>query len=173
MSLLYSHPAGAVETMVSSSCRRAEKQECRAALGVVFSSLLMSTSSVHLFIVSLDFSKPTLIRVLKCFNLLSSPPPTRGSGKDRLVGQKGDVDLFRNCLGAIPIFTVRIPAVQFTGISSSSLIHLQTPAMAAWFSRNHKALPIGPRSEEVARGCWNITRSFWYIPLYKVMTNNN
>jgi hypothetical protein len=36
----------------------------------------------------LDFSKPTLIRVLKCFNLPSSPPPIRGSGKERLIGQR-------------------------------------------------------------------------------------
>jgi hypothetical protein len=37
----------------------------------------------------LYFSKPTLMRVLKCFNLPSSPPPTRGSGKERLIGQRG------------------------------------------------------------------------------------
>jgi hypothetical protein len=29
----------------------------------------------------LNFSKSTLIRVLKCHNLPSSPPPTRASGK--------------------------------------------------------------------------------------------
>jgi hypothetical protein len=34
------------------------------------------------------FSKPTLIRVLECFNLPSSPPPARGSGKERLIGQR-------------------------------------------------------------------------------------
>jgi hypothetical protein len=38
--------------------------------------------------VGLCFSKPTLIRVLKCFNLPSSPPPTRGSGKERLIRQR-------------------------------------------------------------------------------------
>ena len=38
--------------------------------------------------VSLYFSKPTLISVLKCFNLPSSPPPTRGHGKERLMGQR-------------------------------------------------------------------------------------
>jgi hypothetical protein len=30
-----------------------------------------------------------LITVLKCFNLPSSPPPTRGSGKERLLGHRG------------------------------------------------------------------------------------
>jgi hypothetical protein len=35
------------------------------------------------------FSKPTLIRVFyKCFNVSSIPPLTRGSGKERLVGQR-------------------------------------------------------------------------------------
>jgi hypothetical protein len=40
-------------------------------------------------LVGLDFSKPTLISVLKCFNLPSSPPPTRGNGKERLIEQRG------------------------------------------------------------------------------------
>lgn len=47
-------------------------------------------------IVVLDFSQPTLISVLKCFYLPSRPLPTRGSGKERLIGQNEDVDLFRN-----------------------------------------------------------------------------
>jgi phenylalanyl-tRNA synthetase beta subunit len=38
--------------------------------------------------VGLDFSKPTLIRVLKRFSFPSTPP-TRGWGKERLLG-KGD-----------------------------------------------------------------------------------
>ena len=37
----------------------------------------------------LDFSKLTLIRVLKLFNLPSIPPPTRGNGKGRLLGHGG------------------------------------------------------------------------------------
>jgi hypothetical protein len=44
--------------------------------------------SVHsLQNVDLGFSKPTLIRVLKCFNLLSSPP-TKGIGKWELIGNR-------------------------------------------------------------------------------------
>jgi hypothetical protein len=39
--------------------------------------------------VGLEFSKPSSIRVLKCFNLPSSPPATRGSGKERLIGNRG------------------------------------------------------------------------------------
>jgi hypothetical protein len=30
-----------------------------------------------------------LIRVFKCFNVCSIPPPTRGSGKERLIEQGG------------------------------------------------------------------------------------
>ena len=36
----------------------------------------------------LTFSKPTLIKVDKCFSPPSSLPPTRSSGKERLIGQK-------------------------------------------------------------------------------------
>lgn len=40
--------------------------------------------------VGLDFfPKPTLIRALKHINLPSSPPPTRSSGKERLLGNGG------------------------------------------------------------------------------------
>jgi hypothetical protein len=46
--------------------------------------------------VGLYFSKLTLVSVLKCFNLPYSPSPTRGSGKERLIEQKKDVDLVRN-----------------------------------------------------------------------------
>lgn len=43
---------------------------------------------------SLDFSKPTLTRVLKLFNPPTSSP-VRGRGKERLIGN-GDVSLFRS-----------------------------------------------------------------------------
>lgn len=47
--------------------------------------------------VSLDFPQPTLLRVLQHYNLPSNPLHTRGSGKERLIGQRGGgVDLFRN-----------------------------------------------------------------------------
>jgi hypothetical protein len=36
--------------------------------------------------VGFDFSNPILLRVLKCFNLSSSPPSTRGSVKGRVLG---------------------------------------------------------------------------------------
>ena len=38
--------------------------------------------------VGLYFSKPTLLSILKCFNLPSSPSPTRDSGKEMLIGQR-------------------------------------------------------------------------------------
>jgi hypothetical protein len=39
------------------------------------------------------FSTIILRTVLKCINILSCPLPTRGSGKERLLGY-GEVDLF-------------------------------------------------------------------------------
>ena len=62
--------------------------------------------------VGLYSSKPTLIRVLKCFNLPSSPPPTRGSGKERIWGKWTCLERF---FGATPICVVWKSAVQFTG----------------------------------------------------------
>ena len=37
-----------------------------------------------------------LIKILKCFNLPSSPPHITGSGKERLLGYRGEVNLFSN-----------------------------------------------------------------------------
>ena len=51
-----------------------------------------SQQSLNRHSVTLIFSKPILMMVLKCFNLPSSPPPTRGSRKEDI----GEVDLFRN-----------------------------------------------------------------------------
>jgi hypothetical protein len=42
------------------------------------------------------FQNFLLIKVLKYFNLPSSPPPTRGSRKERSIGQRRVWDLFRN-----------------------------------------------------------------------------
>lgn len=39
-------------------------------------------------VVGLHFQKPAFSQALKCFNLPSSPPPTRGSGEERLIGQR-------------------------------------------------------------------------------------
>ena len=38
--------------------------------------------------VGLYFPKPTLIMLLKCFNLSSSSPPTKENRKERLIGQR-------------------------------------------------------------------------------------
>jgi hypothetical protein len=55
---------------------------------------MLASTSQHTPDIGLDFSKPTLIRVLKNFNLPSSLPPTGGSGKERLIGQR----VMRTCL---------------------------------------------------------------------------
>jgi hypothetical protein len=48
--------------------------------------------------VGCDISKPPLVKLLKSFNLPSSLPATRDSGKERLIGNRGIgvVGLFRN-----------------------------------------------------------------------------
>ena len=74
---------------------------------------------------ALIFQNLFLIWVLKCFNLPSSPPPTRGSEKERLLGYRGSGPAQILFFGANPICVVRKSAVQFTGISSCSSIHLQ------------------------------------------------
>jgi hypothetical protein len=61
----------------------------------------------------LKVSKPTLIRVLKHLDFPSRPPPTWGSGKEKLLGH-GEVDLLRKNFGMISIFMVRTSAVQST-----------------------------------------------------------
>lgn len=77
--------------------------------------------------VGLCFSKPNLIKVLNCFNPPSSWLSTRGTGKERLIGQKRMWTCAEIILWWLQSIFVRIAGVQFTGISSSSLIHLQTP----------------------------------------------
>jgi hypothetical protein len=53
--------------------------------------------------------------VLKHFNLPSSPSPTRGSGKERLLGYGGSGPVLKLFFGVNPICIVRKPALQFTG----------------------------------------------------------
>jgi hypothetical protein len=74
-----------------------------------------------------------LLLIIKCFNLPCSPPPIRGSGKERLLGYRGSRPVWKVFFGANPIYVVRKSAVQFTGIINSSLIHF-TNIPAAQFS---------------------------------------
>lgn len=60
-------------------------------------------------LVGVKFSKPTLIRVLRHFNL-SSNPPTRGRREERLIGKGRCGPLEQQFFRVIPVF--RIPAVQ-------------------------------------------------------------
>jgi hypothetical protein len=52
-----------------------------------------------------------LMMIIKCFNLSCNPPPTRGSGKERIQGKWTSVERF---FGATPICVVWKPAVHFT-----------------------------------------------------------
>ena len=69
------------------------------------------------------------MRVLKHFNLHSSPPPTRRSRKENLIGQSSMWSCLEIVSWVNPICIGRISAVQFTWISSGSLIHMRTPFM--------------------------------------------
>ena len=73
-------------------------RSCYKDLHVASSVLWLMLEPVWstLWIVGFYLSKPILIGVLKQFNLPSSPPSTRDSRKERLIGRKGGVDLFRN-----------------------------------------------------------------------------
>ena len=91
-------------------------------------------------------------------------PLTRGSGKERLIGQRriwscSEIAL----LGGIPVFVVRIPAVQFIWISSGSSIHLQTPFMNQQWGFTQEVTMRLCQSARVhtgaARSCRNIMHS--------------
>jgi hypothetical protein len=56
--------------------------------------------------------------VLKCFNLPSSPPPTRGSRKERILGKWTCLERF---FGATPTCVVWKFSVQFTGYRQRKL----------------------------------------------------
>lgn len=104
------------------------------------------------------FSKSTSIRILKCFNLSFSPLPNRGSGKERLTGQrrmfrKSSSERFRSALSEYQQFSP------------------QEPAVAAW-SRSHlKALPIGPSIRKQQEPAW-ISREVQCVSLYEAMTSD-
>ena len=78
-----------------------------------------SKSWVKLFFIGLDFWKPTFKSVLKCFNLSSNSPPTRGSRKEKQREMC-------TCL-QIVLFNLHWQdiSIQFTWNSSHNSIHLQ------------------------------------------------
>ena len=68
--------------------------------------------------------------VLKLFSLPFNPPPTRGSGKERIQGKWTCLERF---FGATPVCVVWKSAVQFTGqqqqldpFANTSWIHQQS-----------------------------------------------
>jgi hypothetical protein len=53
--------------------------------------------------------------VLKHFNLPCNPPPTRGSGKERIQEGWGEWTFLERFFGATPVCVVWKSAVQYTG----------------------------------------------------------
>jgi hypothetical protein len=56
-------------------------------------------------------SNPTLINVLKSFNHPSSPPPTRGIGKELLIGNWSSEPVYKSFFKVIPIFIGSSPVL--------------------------------------------------------------
>jgi hypothetical protein len=78
------------------------------------------------------------MRVLKLFNIPSSPATTRVCGKERLIREMGYVDLLKNSLGGNSNFCFRISALRFTQIISGSLVYsenIHKSATAVLFRR--------------------------------------
>ena len=115
------------------------------------------------FFVDFNFSKPILIRVLKCFNIHSSPPFTRGSRKEGLRVQ-GRV---WTCLWIVLWCKSNLSCQDI-----SSSIHRKqkqqlspltnaTHKSATAYNSTQKKLQVSanqPNSAEVARSCRNTTR---------------
>ena len=101
--------------------------------------------------VGFDFSKPTSIRVLKCFNP-SSPSPTRGSGRERLIGQRG----MRTCLD---IVLLSYSNLHCQNISSSLHInhkYYSRISKASSIQKNRPGSAHRPESVEVTRSHRNV-----------------
>lgn len=108
---------------------------------------------------NLDFSKFTLSRVLKCFNLPSSPH-TSGRGQKGLIGNKA---LFRSSsLGAILSSVVRISAVQSNH---------KTPSMNQDRCQDPTESTGTPEFISNSRSSQNTTDILWCISLYVVKTS--
>ena len=116
-------------------------------------------------VLTLIFSKPTLKRVLKCFDLPFSPSPTRGSRKERFIENRR-VDLFRNSsLGLLSLCCQQSsplakPNTNQQQQSNPSIV--QTPFMNQQWQFNPEETPRlanWPKSMEAARSLQNITRS--------------
>jgi hypothetical protein len=78
----------------------------------------------------------------------------------------------------IPVFTVRISAVQVTQISSGGSIHSQTPFMHQQQQFDPEettkhSLPIGLSSQEQLEASRTPPAGFWCISLSEVMTTDD
>jgi hypothetical protein len=76
--------------------------------------------------------------VLKHFNLPFSPPPTRGSGKERIQGM-GEWNCLERFFGATPICVVWKSIVQFTGQQTQLHLFPNTSQIYRQSSRHYLA----------------------------------
>jgi len=125
---------------------------------------------------SIHIQNLLLIRVLKCFNVPSSPPPTRGNGKEKLIEQ-------RRLWTSLEISLWSKSNLHCQGISSSVHTHQQQhhnpfintiheSSIAGWSRKKLQGSANRPESVE-AESFQNITRSFCCTSLYEIITNND
>ena len=101
--------------------------------------------------VGLGFSKPTLIKVLKCFNLPSSPL-TKDSRDERLIGNGGVWTCLEVVLWVIPNMNRQ---QQPTPIANTK----QESVAVARSRRNLETPPSRHESSQVARSDWSTMRT--------------
>lgn len=114
---------------------------------------------------ALIFQNLLLIMVFKCFNLPSSPPPTRGSGEEKLIGQRRVWTCLEIVLWANPICIVRISAV--VSSHKSAAIHSQTPFMNQKKLRPYQSVRVQRGIKPPEHHCKPL------VCFYEIMTNDD
>jgi hypothetical protein len=99
-----------------------------------------------------SFKRLFLMMVLKHFNIPCSPPPTRGSGKERIQGKWTCLERF---FGATPICVV------WKSAARSTRKHLtDTPAvqLSSWDSKHQSAAVVLPSRDSQALALAGVSR---------------
>lgn len=107
-----------------------------------------------------SFQNVLLIRVRKHFNLPSSPPPTRGSGKERLIGQRRTW----TCLETV-LWSESSQRCQDVSSSVHTNRHWSTLKHHSRIRRNSRGSTNLCKFTEASRSNQNTTGSFWCISL--------